>query len=171
MGPVASDAAVHIPPTLKKNLNALGGRSPAVGDSRNFLLFQECRSSSLADPGEQLTKVLEFRRRLQESHQVLYRTFGTATDFARELENHLLAFSNGELPNPRTPGTSFTSSDFIDHAPETGRTYDSHSTTGLTAANSGHMEVAVSLFARFHKQHAILRYWILHEDFLNCRAI
>jgi hypothetical protein len=101
------------------------------------------------DPGEQLTKVLEFRRRLEGSRQVLYRTFGTVTEFKSELEKHLLAFANGELPVPRTAARRIHLPILADRSPETERTHDlAMMREAQLAAAGGRIEEASVLFAR-----------------------
>ncbi len=67
-------------------------KSPAI-----CVLFKHVEAAQIADAGPQLTKVLEFRRKLEESRSVLYRTFGSVKDFHVEIDRHLRAFAEGEL--------------------------------------------------------------------------
>ena len=46
-----------------------------------FVFFKHIDSASLADAGPQLQKVLEFRKSLEESRQVLYHGFANAAEF------------------------------------------------------------------------------------------
>jgi len=120
-----------------------------TGAPEIFCFFKHVDLSSLADPGEQLTKVLEFRRRLEESHQVLYRTFATVTQFMAELEKHLLAFANGELPTPRTTARRIHLPILADRQPETERSHDlAMMGQAQLAAKGGRLEEAAELFAR-----------------------
>jgi tetratricopeptide (TPR) repeat protein len=78
------------------------------GTEEEFHIAQECLSSTrtpmrdvivffkavepgkLSDPGEQLQKVLAFRRQLEHSKALLFETFDVATAFAQRFNRHLL---------------------------------------------------------------------------------
>jgi hypothetical protein len=123
-------------------------RLGATGSPEIFCFFKQLDLPSLADPGEQLSKVLEFRRRLEESHQVLYRTFTTAAQFAADLEKHLLAFAEGKLPTPRTPERRIHIPIVADQQPESQRSYDlAKVRQAIDAATNGRIEEAVTLMA------------------------
>ncbi len=64
---------------------------------------QPTGSASLADAGQQLQKVLDFRKSLEESRQVLYHGFATEAEFKAEVDRHLRAFAKGELPPADAP--------------------------------------------------------------------
>ena len=66
------------------------GKSPEV-----IVFFKNIMAPWLADPGPQLTRVLEFKKILQDSHNVLFRSFNTETEFGQEIQNHLLDFATG----------------------------------------------------------------------------
>ncbi len=55
------------------------------------------------DPGPQLQKVLDFRKSLEESRQVLYHGFANESEFKAEVDRHLRAFAKGELPPANAP--------------------------------------------------------------------
>ena len=55
------------------------------------------------DAGPQLQKVLDFRKSLEESRQVLYHGFATEAEFKAEVDRHLRAFAKGELPPANAP--------------------------------------------------------------------
>ena len=57
----------------------------------------------MADPGPQLQKVLDFRKSLEETRQVLYRVFADEKEFKAEVDRHLRAFAKGELPKADAP--------------------------------------------------------------------
>lgn len=123
-------------------------RLGATGAPEIFCFFKQLDLPSLADPGEQLAKVLEFRSRLEESHQVLYRTFTTAVQFVADLEQHLLAFVEGRLPTPRTPQRRIHIPILADQQPESPRSYDlAKVRQAIGAAASGRVEEAVVLMA------------------------
>ena len=52
----------------------------------------------MTDPGPQLQKVLDFRKSLEESRQVLSHGFANESEFKAEVDRHLRAFAKGELP-------------------------------------------------------------------------
>jgi hypothetical protein len=54
-------------------------------------------------PGPQLQKVLDFRKSLEESRQVLYHGFANEAEFKAEVDRHLRAFAKGELPPANAP--------------------------------------------------------------------
>ena len=56
-----------------------------------------------ADPGPQLQKVLDFRKSLEESRQVLSHGFANEAEFKAEVDRHLRAFAKGELPPANAP--------------------------------------------------------------------
>ena len=57
----------------------------------------------MADAGPQLQKVLDFRKSLEESRQVLSHGFANAAEFKAEVDRHLRAFAKGELPPASAP--------------------------------------------------------------------
>lgn len=119
-----------------------------TGAPEIFCFFRQLDLPSLADPGEQLAKVLEFRRRLEESNQVLYRTYSTVAQFATNLEQHLLAFAEDKLPRPRTPVRRIHIPIVADQQPESQRSYDlAKVRQAKEAAASGRVEEAVVLMA------------------------
>lgn len=123
-------------------------RFVSTGAPEIFCFFKQVDLPSLADPGEQLTKVLEFKRRLEESHQVLYRTFTTATQFVADIEQHLFAFAEGKLPTPRSPERRFHIPIVEDQQPDSQRSYDlTKVRQAINAATSGRVEEAVILMA------------------------
>ncbi len=60
------------------------GNAPAVA-----LFFKHIDEAEESDPGPQLTKVIEFRKRIGEEHVALYREFVTAADFDQQLFMYL----------------------------------------------------------------------------------
>ncbi|MFM9965975.1 MAG: hypothetical protein ACKV2Q_32745 [Planctomycetaceae bacterium] len=48
-------------------------------------------------------KVLDFRKSLEESRQVLYHGFANEAEFQAEVDRHLRAFAKGELPPANAP--------------------------------------------------------------------
>lgn len=123
-------------------------RFVSTGFPEIFCFFKQVDLPSLADPGEQLTKVLEFKRCLEESHQVLYRTFSTVAQFTADIKQHLLAFAEGKLPTPRSPQRSFHIPIIDDQKPDSNRSYHLNKVSqAINAASSGRIEEAVILMA------------------------
>ena len=56
-----------------------------------------------SDAGPQLQKVLDFRKSLEESRQVLSHGFANEAEFKAEVDRHLRAFAKGELPPANAP--------------------------------------------------------------------
>ncbi len=48
-------------------------------------------------------KVLDFRKSLEESRQVVYHGFANEAEFKAEVDRHLRAFAKGELPPADAP--------------------------------------------------------------------
>jgi len=65
-----------------------------------FVFFKRVDAESEADPGPQLRKVLDFRKHLEETHQVLYKYFDSPQSFIDLVDCHLRAFAKDELPKP-----------------------------------------------------------------------
>lgn len=56
--------------------------------------------ASEADPGPQLKKVMDFRKQLEDTRQVLYHYFEDGKSFSDEVDKHLRAYAKDELPKP-----------------------------------------------------------------------
>ena len=52
----------------------------------------------MADPGPQLSKVLDFRKQLEQMNNLRYRSFNDEQQFVREVDQHLRAYAKGALP-------------------------------------------------------------------------
>ncbi|MEO8325766.1 MAG: tetratricopeptide repeat protein, partial [Nitrospirota bacterium] len=63
-----------------------------------FVFFKRVDAASEADPGPQLSKVLEFRRQLEQTRQVLYHYFNSDQSFINEIDRHLRAYAKDQLP-------------------------------------------------------------------------
>lgn len=53
------------------------------------VFFKGIEPTLLADPGPQLSKVIEFKRSLEDSKELLFETFDTADSFSDKLKRHL----------------------------------------------------------------------------------
>jgi uncharacterized protein DUF4062/tetratricopeptide repeat protein len=74
-----------------------------TGSPEIFVFFKHVDPGSMGDPGPQLTKVLAFRKSLEDSRQVLYRFFADEKAFTTEVDRHLRAYARGELPKADAP--------------------------------------------------------------------
>lgn len=63
-----------------------------------FVFFKHVDTASMADPGEQLAKVLKFRCELEASRIVHYRFFADEEAFKAEIDKHLRRYAKGEVP-------------------------------------------------------------------------
>src|SRR4029453_7635054 len=57
----------------------------------------------MADPGQQLKKVLAFKRSLEDSRQLFYQGFADENEFRDEVERLLRAFATRKLPKTDAP--------------------------------------------------------------------
>ena len=95
-GQEAPDAKPYTSYTEEEFHHALD-RWKKTGAPEIFVFFKHVDAASMADPGEQLKKVLAFRKSLEESRKVLYRFFNDEKEFAREVDKHLRACAKGEI--------------------------------------------------------------------------
>jgi tetratricopeptide (TPR) repeat protein len=65
-----------------------------------FVFLKTIEAAQMGDPGEQLKKVLAFRKQLEDSNTVLYRNFDDQDQFAGEVDRHLRSYALNELPKP-----------------------------------------------------------------------
>ncbi len=68
------------------------------GTPEIFVFFKRVDAESEADPGPELRKVMEFRKHLEETRQVLYRYFDSPESLMEEIDKHLRAYVKCELP-------------------------------------------------------------------------
>ena len=69
---------------LAKSLNAKTNDKPAI-----WLYFRAIPDNMLADPGEQLRKVLDFRDKIEKENRFLYRAYEDVDQWERLLREHL----------------------------------------------------------------------------------
>jgi len=147
-GQASTDAVGYTAYTQEEFQRALR-RHMRTGVPRIFCFFKQVEISALADPGEQLSKVLKFRRSLETSAQVMYRVFSCVDDFRSQIEEHLLAMVRGELPAPETTVRRIHVPIVSDQEPEhdISRELALAKQAALAAAN-GYTDEAAVLFAR-----------------------
>jgi tetratricopeptide (TPR) repeat protein len=68
------------------------------GKPEVFVFFKRVDAASEADPGPQLKKVINFRKRLEKTKKVLYRYFDSTQSFFDEVDRHLREYARKELP-------------------------------------------------------------------------
>jgi tetratricopeptide (TPR) repeat protein len=73
-------------------------RLEKTGRPEIFVFFKQVDEASVADAGPELSKVLKFRRELENTRTVRWRLFNDPAEFGREIDGHLRAFSQGRLP-------------------------------------------------------------------------
>ena len=100
-GQDAPDAAPYTSYTEEEFHRAIE-RWKKEGSPEIFVFFKRVDAPSLADPGPHLTKVMNFRKQLEDTRQVLYRYFEDEDGFANEVDRHLRAYAKGELPKTPT---------------------------------------------------------------------
>lgn len=97
-GQEAPDAAPYSSYTEEEFYRAVTrfekNQSPTI-----FAFFKHIDSGQIADPGEQLKKVLEFRKKLEQSRKALWRGFADEAEFKAEIDKHLCAFAKGQTEN------------------------------------------------------------------------
>ncbi len=101
-GQPAPDAVPYTSYTEEEFHRALD-RFTKTGSPEVFVFFKNVDAASMADPGEQLKRVLEFRRSLEESRQVRYGNFADDNGFRHEVDRHLRTYAKNELPPRDTP--------------------------------------------------------------------
>ncbi len=100
-GQEAPDAAPYSSYTEEEFYRALTRREKKEADGTRkpeiCVFFKHIDPSFMTDPGEQLKKVLAFRRKLEETKSALYRPFAKDEEFVSEVSEHLIAFAEGRL--------------------------------------------------------------------------
>jgi hypothetical protein len=137
-----------------------------------FCFFKQVELEALADPGPQLKQVLRFRQSIENSHQVLYRAFAAADDFAVDLKDHLLKYADGSLPTPRSPRRQILLSvpEETGSTPDDWKTADVLTRQAVLAAREDRMDEATFLFAAVSQQTTDTRLLSVAEEFFRQRG-
>ncbi len=98
-GQEAPDAVPYSSYTEEEFYRALA-RFEKTGSPVIFVFFKHIDPGQMADAGPQLTKVLEFRKKLEQTRTVLYRSFVDDAIFREEVDRHLVAYARGEVTPP-----------------------------------------------------------------------
>jgi hypothetical protein len=61
-----------------------------------IVFFKNVDGARIADPGPQLTQVLDFKKKLEDRHDILFRAFNSEVDFGQQIDKHLRDFARGE---------------------------------------------------------------------------
>jgi tetratricopeptide (TPR) repeat protein len=96
-GQEAPDAKPYTSYTEEEFHRALD-RWTKTGAPEIFVFFKHVDAASMGDPGEQLKKVLAFRKSLEESRKVLHHFFNDEKDFGSEVDKHVRAYAKGDIP-------------------------------------------------------------------------
>lgn len=97
-GQPAPDAAPYFSSYTEEEFHRALERWRRTGKPEIFVFFKKVDAASEADAGPQLLKVLDFRRQLEETRQLMYKTFDAEDAFAGLVSDHLKAFAKGTLP-------------------------------------------------------------------------
>ena len=65
--------------------------------------FKHIDAGEMASPGPDLKKVLRFRKKLEQSKQVIWRGFKDEASFIGEIDKHLAAYAKGEIQSATEP--------------------------------------------------------------------
>lgn len=76
------------------------GRWKNTKSPRIFVFFKKINADLMVDPGQELKKVLAFKRKLEKSGIVLYRNFDDEPAFRSEIKKHLQAVAKPDEPPP-----------------------------------------------------------------------
>ena len=96
-GQEAPDAKPYTSYTEEEFHRALE-RWRSSGTPEIFVFFKRVDAESEGDPGPQLRRVMDFRKQLEETRQVLYHYFDSPQSFMDEIDRHLRAYAKDELP-------------------------------------------------------------------------
>lgn len=94
-GQPAPDAAPLSSYTEEEFYRALS-RFEKEGTPVLFVFFKHIDPAQMSDPGPQLEKVLAFRKKLEQTRKVMYRSFSDELSFRLEIDTHLAAFVDGK---------------------------------------------------------------------------
>jgi hypothetical protein len=137
-----------------------------------FCFFKQVELETLADAGPQLQQVLRFRQSVEESHQVLYRSFTTTDNFSDDLSDHLLRYVEGRLPTPRTLNRQILLSipENTGSTPDEWRAAEMLTEQAVLAAHEGRMDEASVLFATVSQQTTDVRLLAVAEEYFRRRG-
>ena len=96
-GQEAPDAKPYTSYTEEEFHRALE-RWRSSGTPEIFVFFKRVDAESEGDPGPQLRRVMDFRKHLEETRQVLYHYFDSPQSFMDKIDLHLRAYAKNELP-------------------------------------------------------------------------
>ncbi|MFA6046472.1 MAG: tetratricopeptide repeat protein, partial [Phycisphaerales bacterium] len=100
-GQEAPDAAPYSSYTEEEFYRAMSRREKKDTDGKNrpavCVFFKRIDPAFLTDPGDQLKKVLAFRRKLEQTKAALYRPFDELPAFVSEIKEHLIGFAQGRF--------------------------------------------------------------------------
>lgn len=112
-----------------------------------LVLFKGIDERQLSDPGGQLSKVLAFKKQLEESKQILFARFDTMEEFERALRRHLLGWIR-ERDQKSPKGAPSSLNDLPDVATKLISTDEAQELDRAERlAQEGHVSEAEALFA------------------------
>jgi hypothetical protein len=137
-----------------------------------FCFFKQVDLDVWADPGPQLQQVLKFRESIEQSHQVIYRSFATPADFSEDLRDHLKGYLEGRSLKHASSRRQILLSvpEDTGSTPDDWRAAEVLTSYAVLAARDGRMEQASLLFAEVAQQTTDIRLLVLAEDFFRQRG-
>jgi tetratricopeptide (TPR) repeat protein len=117
-GQEAPDAKPYTSYTEEEFHRALD-RWRKTGVPEVIVLLKRIPPIMMADPGEQLQKVLKFRRELEAKHEVIFREFDNEPQFVEEVKKHLKAYARGDLlPDEKLSGEPILPLEYVTQVTE-----------------------------------------------------
>jgi len=84
---------------VARSANTRSGGHPDI-----WLYFRSVSSEMLADPGDQLSKLLAFKRRIEEDRSFLYRTYDLPETWEKDFRRHLALWLDRYRAGPAVSG-------------------------------------------------------------------
>lgn len=139
----------------------------ATGKPQIFCLFKNVDIESMADPGPQLKKVLEFRRRIELSDSILYKSFNSTEEFIHLVKSHITAYCNKSTPEIKRKSNLLLPI-LDDYGNDTNRNKDlTFAKQAYITAKSGRMEEAEQMFASLSQSTITIQVLDIIIDFFS----
>lgn len=142
-------------------------RFSTTGKPQIFCLFKNIDIDSMADPGPQLTKVLEFRKRVELSGSIFYKPFSNTNEFIQTIKNHIIAYHKNLIPKTNKPSNILLPV-LDDIGPDINRNKDlTLAKQAYITAKNGRIEEATQMFARLSQSTVTIQVLDIIQNFFN----
>lgn len=142
-------------------------RFSATGKPQIFCLFKNIDVESMADPGPQLTKVLEFRRRIELSDSIFYKSFNNTEEFIKLVKSHIAAYHKKLTPEIKRKSNIFLPI-LDDYGNDINRNKDlTLAKQAYITAKGGRIEEAEQMFASLSQSTITIQVLDITLDFFN----